>query len=192
MHDDRARRDKRRLPPRHNRETGDLHIGQGDSVDSTEPSTTSRTRRCLLSDQVQHDAPAVPQYRRVTLQESRVLDALTDCRATSRRRWYLPYALVGLHVPNCELFAGRSRYRKERNNTPIPEFYLWVACATLSSNSLMCLRLTCTPISITGRKMTRYRVAIALTLTVGTHGSRAGRLKTGPPHTIRMDRTTCG
>ena len=70
---------------------------------------------------------------------------------------------------------------------PLPDFW-----ATLSSNSLMCLRLTCTPISITGRKMTRYRVAIALTLTVGTHGSRAGRLKTGPPHTIRMDRTTCG
>ena len=77
--------------------TGDLHIGQGDSVDSTEPSTTSRTRRCLPSDQVQHDAPAVPQYRGVTLQESRVLGALTDCRATSRRRWYLPYALVGVH-----------------------------------------------------------------------------------------------
>ena len=70
---------------------------------------------------------------------------------------------------------------------PLPDFW-----ATLSSNSLMCLRLTCTPISITGRKMTRYRVAIALTLTVGTHGSRAGRLKTGPPHTIRMDRATCG
>ena len=37
MHDDRARRDKRRLPPRHNRRTADLHIGQGDSVDSQSP-----------------------------------------------------------------------------------------------------------------------------------------------------------
>ena len=103
MHDDRARRDKRRLPPRHNRRTADLHIGQGDSVDSQSPQLhlghgaayrqirSSMTLLPSLSTDASH-------YR-----ESTALGALTDCRATSRRRWYLPYALVGRTGQNQEL-----------------------------------------------------------------------------------------
>ena len=36
----------------------------------------------------------------------------TGLPATIRRRFCLPCTLVGLHVPNCELFAGRSRFRR--------------------------------------------------------------------------------
>ena len=42
------------------------------------------------------DAPYVPPSLRVTLRESRDLGASTGYRATSQRRWYLPYAVVGL------------------------------------------------------------------------------------------------
>ena len=37
---------------------------------------------------------------------------ITGPRAKVRRRFCLLYTLVGLHVPNCELFGGRSSYKE--------------------------------------------------------------------------------
>ena len=42
---------------------------------------------------------------------------ITGPLATVQIWFCLPYTMVGLHVPNCELFAGRSRYR-ERASRP--------------------------------------------------------------------------
>ena len=61
----------------------------------------------------QVDAPRTLPPHRFTIQESRVLDGLTGCPATSQIWWYLPYALVGLIRLNCELFAGRSLYKQQ-------------------------------------------------------------------------------
>ena len=67
----------------------------------TEPPTTSRRWCCLPSDEVQRGAPAVPPYRRVTLQESRVLGALTGYPATSPgtlpiMRHHASWAMAGI------------------------------------------------------------------------------------------------
>ena len=41
-------------------------------------------------------APIGSPPRHITMQKSRGPGALTGCPATSRRWWYLPYAVVGL------------------------------------------------------------------------------------------------
>ena len=51
------------------------------------------------------------------------MQGITGSRATARRQFCLPYTLVGLHVPNCELSAGRSQYRPAGGNRvrlPLP------------------------------------------------------------------------
>ena len=76
---------------------------------SAQDSLTVQSPAMCVSSLLSHSG--IPPSPGFTLQELRVLGASKGCRATSRRWWYLPYALVGLHVLNCELFAGRSQFR---------------------------------------------------------------------------------
>ena len=70
-----------------------MHEPRG-SGGSQSPPHTSRRRYRLRYSRSQHEAPSVAPPLHITLRESRVPGAPTGCRATSRRWWYLPYAVV--------------------------------------------------------------------------------------------------